>query len=158
MRTPLPRTLVWATLTFAGLCAAYAHEDTLLQLKGTDLVGLPKNYTPAEFDVKAFRLRIGKHEMTFSPFLKNFFEQPHDLRISASWYHDSESLPPYILLRIQPKKKDFSYDLLFNLDTLDLIELSVVLQTSDSSMRYLPIALRDQWKEDIKRSIRTLKQ
>jgi len=157
MRTRLLRTLVWATVTFAGLCVVSAHEDTLIQLKGTDLVGLPKNYAPAEFDVKALHLRIGKHEMTFPPFLRSFFEQQHDLRITASWYHYSETLPPYILLHIQPKKKDFSYDLLLNLETLDLIEISVVLQTSDSSTRYLPIALRDQWKEDISKSIRTLK-
>lgn len=107
--------------------------------------------------MKAFRLRIAKHEMTFAPFLKNLFEHPHDLRVSASWYHDSATLPPYILLHIQPKMKDFSYDLLLNLGTLELIELSVVLQTSDASTWHLPIALRDQWKEEIQSSTRTLK-
>ena len=157
MRTLLLQTLVWATLISAWPCLLHAHEDTLIQLKGTTLVGLPKDYAPAELDMKAFRLRIGKRQMTFSPYLKNFFAQPHDLRISASWYHDSAILPPYILLHIQPKKKDFSYDLLLNLRTLEVIELSVVLQTSDSTKWDLPIGLRDDWKKDIKESIQKLK-
>ena len=151
------RTLIWATLISTWPSQLRAHEDTLIQLKGTTLVGLPNDYAPAELDLKAARLRIGKHEMTFSPFLKEFFQQPHDLRISASWYHEPTILPPYILLHIQPKKKDFSYELLLNLSTLELIQLTVVLRTSDSSTWDLPIALTDQWKKDIKDSIRTLK-
>jgi hypothetical protein len=95
--------------------------------------------------------------MTFSPFLKSLFEQPHDLHISASWYHEGSTLPPYILLQIQPKKKDFSYDLLLNLGTLEVIKLSVALQVSESSTWLLSVALDEQWKKDIQASIRTLK-
>src|SRR6187401_844455 len=115
MRTFLLRALVWTAVTFAGLCASRAHEDTLIQLKGTELIGLPGNYAPAELDMKALRLRIGKHELAFPPSVKTLFEQPYDLRISASWYHRPETLPPYILLHIRPKKKDFSYEILLNL-------------------------------------------
>ena len=49
------------------------------------------------------------------------------------------------------------YDLLFNLDTLDLLEFSVVFHTSDTSRLLLPVMLRDEWKEGITKSIRTLK-
>ena len=150
--------LVWLCLTLALPSALQAHEDTIIQLKGTNLIGLPKNYSPAEFDAKAFRLRIGSHAMTFSPFLKCFFDEPHQLRISASWYHERSTLPPYLLLHIQPKKKDFSYGILVNMDTLDVIEVSVTLRVSDTTTRNLRVALSDRQKEEIRKSIETLKQ
>jgi hypothetical protein len=95
--------------------------------------------------------------MKFSPFLRSLLDQPHALGISASWYHERKILPPYLLLRIQPTKKDFSYELLLNLETLDVIELSVTLRESDSESRHLPIALSKQQKEDIRKSIQKLK-
>jgi len=67
------------------------------------------------------------------------------------------TLPPYIYLRIQPKEKDYSYELVFNLATLDVIELSVVLKTSPSKTWILPIALNDRIKKEIRKSIRTVK-
>jgi hypothetical protein len=157
MGTLFLRMVVLAVLISTWALQLHAHQDTLIQLKGTTLLGLPKDYSPAEFDIKASRLRIGKHEMTFSPFLKNFFEQPHDLRISASWYHDlARTMPPYLLLHIQPKKKNFAYELVLNLRTLEIIELYVVLHTSNSSKWHLPIRMEDEYTKDINRSIRTL--
>lgn len=157
MGTLFLRTVVLTVLISTWPLQLHAHQDTPIQLKGTTLVGLPKDYAPAEFDMKASRLRIGKHEMTFSPFLKNFFEQPHDLRISASWYHEPAiMMPPYMLLHIQPKKKNFAYELVLNLRTLEIIELYVVLHTSDSSKWHLPIRVRDELTKDITKSIRTV--
>ena len=157
MSTTFFRALVCLTLSLAWSCAVHAHEDTLIALKGTKLVGLPDE--PAELDLKSSRLRIGNREMKFTPFLKSFFEQPHDLRISASWYHGqiAPTLPPYILFYIRPKKKDFSYQILLNLRTLDLIELSVGLQESNSTTRSLAIVVGEQVREEIRRSIRLVK-
>jgi hypothetical protein len=138
--------------------ALQAHQDTIIQVKDTKLIGLPKDYAPAELDTKAFRLRIGRHAMTFSPFLKSLFVEPYDLRMSASWYHERSILPPYLKLSIQPKKKDFSYSILFNLETLEVIELSVTLRVSDSVSRHLPVALSDPQREEIRKSIETLKK
>ncbi len=137
--------------------SALAHQDRIIEMKGDKLVGLPDKYAPAEINVKEARIRIGDHAMTFSPLLKSLFDQPHELSLSASWYHDRSILPPYLSLTIQPKKKDFSYNLLLNLETLDLIELSVTLRESDVSTRNLPIALSDEQKADIRKSIRKLK-
>jgi hypothetical protein len=134
-----------------------AHEDTIIGLESGKLIGLPKEYTPAELDLKGFRIRIKDHAMAFSPFLKSLFDEPYDLRIFASWYHDRKILPPYLLLRIQPKKKDFRYELLLSLDTLALLQLSKVLQESDSTSRYLPIALTDTQKEEISKSIKKIR-
>ena len=134
-----------------------AHEDTLIGLETKKLVGLPKEYTPAELDLKAFRIRIKDHAMAFSPLLKSFFDQPYDLRISASWYHDRKILPPYLLLSIQPKTRHFRYELLLSLDTLALLQLSVVLQQSDLTTRHLAVALSDVEKEDISKSIKKIR-
>jgi hypothetical protein len=159
MSARLLQSIVWMCLTLALPSALQAHEDTIIQLKGTNLVGLPKNYAPAELDTNAFRLRIGSHAMTFSPFLKSLFDEPHELRISASWYHERSTLPPYLLLHIQPKKKkDFSYSVLLDMDTLDVIEVSVTLRESDTTSRDLPVALSEQQKEEIRKSIETIKQ
>jgi hypothetical protein len=158
MRTYPLKVLVWLGLTLGLRSVMQAHEDTIIQLKGTNLAGLPKHYSPAEFDTKEFRLRIGSHAMTFSPFLKSLFDEPHELRISASWYHERSTLPPYLLLHIQPKKKDFSYSILLNMDTLDVIEVSVTLRESDATTRRLPVALSDQQKEGVRKSIETLRK
>src|SRR4051812_2856783 len=133
MRTRLLSLLGWALLNASWPGLLHAHEDTLIKQQGTSLVGLPQEYAPAEFDVKAFRLRIGKHVMTFAPLLQSLFDEPHSLRISASWYHSRSILPPYLLLEIRPNKKDFiSYGILLNLETLELIQLSVSVRDSEA--------------------------
>ena len=157
MRTRLLQTLVWVVLSFGCPCLVHAHMDRIIELKDTALVGLPKEYGPAELDLKTFRLRIAKREMIFSPYLTNLFAQPYDLKITASWYHDASILPPYINLCIQPKQKDYSYGLLLNLRTLELIELAVTLKRSDSSTWRLPVALNKRWKKEIQDSIRKIK-
>jgi hypothetical protein len=145
--------LVGCVLVLFWSSSLLAHEDTIIGLENKKLVGLPKEYTPAELDLKDFRIRIKDHAMAFSPLLKSLFDQPYDLRIFASWYHDRKILPPYLLLRIQPKKKDFRYELLLSLDTLTLVQLSKVIQESGSTSRHVPIALSDAEKEDIRKSI-----
>src|SRR3954447_17824360 len=91
--------LVSGLLLATALCGPLlAHQDTIIRLEGKNLVGLPPQYSPAELDLEAFRLRIGKHVMEFSPLLRGFFRrQPYDLQVVASWYLDNHdgSLPPY---------------------------------------------------------------
>ena len=113
--------------------SVHAHVDTIIQLRGNNLVGLPPRYAPAEFDTKTLRLKIGTHSKELSPWLKGLFELPHDLEFSASWYHErSPSLPPYLLITISPKHKDFRYGILVALETLDL--LSVYVDVIESRM------------------------
>ncbi len=146
--------VLWIALLVVCVPLLQAHEDTLIKLDGSKLVGLPADLSPAELDLKEFRLRIGENELTFPPLLKDFFQQPHDLQVSASWYHRLEILPPYLLIRITPKKKDFSYEILLELRTLDLIKLSVALRESEGSTRHLKVELEDEWKKDFKKLIR----
>lgn len=155
MNSWLLRMVVPAVLFLAALPMAQAHEDATIRLKGTKLVGLPEKYAPAEFDRVECRLRIGKHERKFPPLLRSLFEQPSDLHVTASW-ENNKRLPPYIALNIYPKGRDFSYKLLFNLDTLEVIEVYVVLNISESISQRLPIKLEDDAKLEPPYSIRTL--
>src|SRR5438105_3106245 len=126
MRRVLPVAFLLATVFGGGAPRAGAHEDRIINLHGNKLIGLPARYSPAEFDTKNLRLTIGKNSKELSPWLKGFFELPHDLEFSASWYHQpSSELPYYLLITISPKQKDFRYGILVALDTLDLLRVYV---------------------------------
>ena len=128
-----------------------------MELKGAKMVGLPKMYQPAEFDLKAGRIRIGSHcmQLKITPLLESLFKTPHQLEISASWYPEGST--PYILFRIIPHGRDFKYVINLNLDTLEFQGLSVELQESESRFRLLAIALDEIQKEDIRKSVQILK-
>ena len=134
-----------------------AHEDTQIELQGTKLVGLPGRYSPAELDLKTHRLRIGNHVMKISGVLETFFDEPYDLRVSSSWYHERDLLPPYILLDIHPKTKDYRFQVLLELDTLQLIKASIVLHNASGVTQYLSIALEDFQKKLIQESVETVR-
>ena len=157
LSTRILQVVIWMCLALVMPNVLQAHVDTLIRIKGTNLVGLPKNYEPAEFDTNAFRLRLARHEVTFSPFLKSLFDAPHELRFLASWYHERSTLPPCLVVEIRPKNKDFSYSILFNMDTLDVIDVSVTLKESDTVSRGLPIAFSDREKKEMRKSIKTFK-
>jgi hypothetical protein len=158
--------LIVCLLVVLGSCRSLlAHQDTIIRLEGKTLIGLPSQYSPAELDLKALRLRIGRHVMEFSPLLKSFFRrQPYDLQVLASWYHDNKdgSLPPYLTLHITPKGRDYSYGVMFVLDTLRVIDVSVALRGSEGppetfTMQSLRIALSDFEKKQIEESIKDVR-
>jgi hypothetical protein len=118
--------LLFALALWFAAPRADAHVDTIIDLRGNKLVGLPERYALAEFDAKSLRLTIGKHSKELSPWLKGLFRLPHDLEFSGSWYHEpSSELPYYLLITISPKHKDFRYGILVALDTLDLLRVYV---------------------------------
>jgi hypothetical protein len=130
----------------------FAHQETIIRLEGKTLVGLPSKYSPAELDLEALRLRIGGHVMEFSPLLRSFFKrQPYDLAVSASWYHDG---PPYLVLEVTPKGRDYSYGIVLPLDTLLSPDIYVKLRGTlgppeTFTMQTLQIALSDFDKKQI---------
>ena len=134
----------------------FAHRDTFIQLEGKTLTHLPEAYSPAELDLKDFQMRVKDHVIKFTPLLKSLFDYPYDLKITASWYHQRSNLAPYIVLHIQPQKKDFSYELSFELESLELTSLSIVLQVSESATQYLPIELSKEDKPTINKAIKTI--
>ena len=154
--------IVFLLVALASRRSLLAHQDTIIRLEGNTLIGLPSQYSPAELDLEALRLRIGRHSMLFSPLLRSLFRrQPYDLQVLASWYHDNEdgSLPPYLTLHITPKGRDYSYGITLALDTLRLIDISVALRGSAGSpetltMQSLRVAISDFEKKQIEESIK----
>ncbi len=136
---------------------AFAHRDTRIELRGVKLVGLPPEYSPAELDLKGRRLRIKDHEMKISGLLESFFDQPYDLQVHSSWYHDHHILPPYLELEIRPKKKDYGFEILLELHTLRLIKATVVLHEGHGTTQYIPSALEDFQKKLIRESVKTVR-
>ncbi len=156
----IPLLALWASCT-----GAFAHQDTIIRLEGKALVGLPSQYSPAELDLEAFRLQIGRRVMQFSPMLRGFFlRQPYDLKVSASWYHENDyvTLPPYLVLHVTPKGRDYTYRVLLALDTLRLIDVSVDLRGSAGppetfTIQTLRIDLSDYDKKLIEESVKDVR-
>jgi hypothetical protein len=143
----------------------FAHVNTIIDVKDKTLVGLPKQYSPAELDLEAFRLRIGQHVVQFPSLLKTFFtRQPYDLQVSASWYHDNPdgSAPPYLNLEITPKGRDYTYIVSFALDTLHLQGIWVNLRGSRGppetfTMQTLQIALTEFEKKEFNDAVKDVR-
>ena len=166
MMRAFPSYFISCLLLSATPCASlFAHVDTIIDVKGKTLVGLPSQYSPAELDLEAFRLRIGNHAMEFSPLLKSFFKrQPYDLQVLASWYHDNDDgkSPPYLVLEVTPRGRDYRYSVALALDTLRLLGVSVTLRSSKEppesfTMQTLEIALTDFEKKQIDESIKDVR-
>lgn len=103
---------------------SFAHEDKVLKLeKDGTLVGLPEKYAPAKFVRKNFHLTIGENTIHIPECVKEVFsslEKP-TFYFTASWYHNLEILPPYIQIEIKVPDNSNSWQLLINLDTLDIL-------------------------------------
>ncbi|HEY0683458.1 MAG TPA: hypothetical protein VGD45_14080 [Steroidobacter sp.] len=124
-------------LLFAG--TAVAHKDRMITI-GSDgsLQGLPEKYQPARLiwsdSVPTLNLRIGAHETVLPSCLTSIFSlERAELRVSASWYHDTSRLPPYIGIDIVHSVEGQTFfngfSLLFNLDTGELIQVDRVIAT-----------------------------
>jgi len=113
--------------------AVSSHEDKIITLKNNELIGLPQQYQPAYLDIQNRLLRIKSKQINFSPCISKYFpdDNQFDIKISSSWYHDLSIMPPYISILIQPKGKDYSFDLLFNMDTLKPFEIKIVTKESN---------------------------
>ena len=103
-----------------------AHTDTVITLDGDKLIGLPNQYSPAVFNWKSRTLRIGANQVDLSAFENVVpLNQEYAISIASSWYHKRSTLPPYIGLKLKPKGRTFTYSLLFNLETLEVIKVSL---------------------------------
>ncbi|MFD2909033.1 hypothetical protein ACFSX9_09815 [Flavobacterium ardleyense] len=100
------------------------HKDTSLQLeKNGNIVGLPKSFSPANFDINKKKLRLNNKEIVFPNCVKFYFDEQKNskLDLSASWYHSKETMPYYLIFNIENKKGSKGYKILVDLETLDLI-------------------------------------
>ncbi len=111
------------------------HRDRILKIdKNGNIIGLPKKYSPAKFDLISKKLRIKYREVVFPKCLNYYFEQNRNPKItlSASWYHDKTTLPYYLNFDISNKSANYGYTILVNLETLELIYVSKSIIQEDT--------------------------
>ncbi|MNK19599.1 hypothetical protein D3C87_378210 [compost metagenome] len=118
--------LIFLTFLFLGNPKSF-HQDTPLKIdKKGNIIGLPKQFGPAKFDLVSKKLRIKDKEVVFPKCLCYYFEQHQNPKVylSASWYHEKRFLPYYLNFTIVDKHVNYEYTILINLETLTLIEVS----------------------------------
>lgn len=122
-------------LAVLATVSAYGHQDAIIPLERGKLTGLPAKYQPATFARSERTLQIGKRSVTIPPCLWQHFSaaKESEFQFAASWYHDPSTLPPYISMSVTDAKTKTETLLLINLDTLEPIYLSQIIQTSKDS-------------------------
>jgi hypothetical protein len=136
---------------FMAVSALDAHQDTIIRFVGYSLEGLPENYQPATFVIEKKRIKIGANAVTIPECLWKYLEpsEKKKIRITSSWYHSSESLPPYINFSVVESNTDNRFGLVLNLNTLEIIFFEKETKTSDTSSFYeripLPNSCTDSW-------------
>ena len=135
------------------------HQDTPLQMdKKGNIIGLPKEFSPAKFDLDKKYLRLNDKEIVFPNCLNIYFEK-HErpkLNLSASWYHSKDIMPYYLNFDISDNNVNYGYTILIDLETLELIYVNKSI--SEENAIYSPkIELNEQCLVDYKNGIKTLK-
>jgi hypothetical protein len=115
------------------------HQDRILKIdKNGNIIGLPKKFMPAQFDLNKNRLRINNKEIIFPKCISTYYEEHKNpkLLLTASWYHPKTSLPYYLNFQIKDSSVGYGYHILIDLETLELIYIhktsSIENTTSDS--------------------------
>ena len=111
------------------------HQDTPLQIdKNGDIIGLPNEYSPARFDKTEKILRIRNRILVFPECVTKYFEEHKNpkLNLSASWYHSKDIMPYYLNFDISDNKTNYSYTVLVDLETLELIYVKKVTRKGNS--------------------------
>ena len=133
---------VSACLLVCACSAVSAHKDRIIE-RETDgkLVGLPNQYEPAFLTLRPKAiLRIGKNAVTIPQCLVEALSlRQSNLRFTSSWYHDLSILPPYLNIEVIQSESDNGfyngYGLLFNLDTLKLLQIHRVITAGESQTK-----------------------
>jgi hypothetical protein len=137
------------------ICTSVAGAGDVVQVKDGKLIGLPKEYSPAELDLKPLRLRIRDREV-HPALVRLLCPEGHQygIDISASATHDPTLAPRSITLHIMPTGKDFSYELTLNLDNLEVINLHVLVTFDKDTRRRFEVEVSGLLREMHRGSIR----
>jgi hypothetical protein len=135
------------------------HQDTPLQIdKNGNIIGLPKEFRPAKFDLEKKYLRLNDKEIVFPACLNKYFneyEKPK-LNLSSSWYHSKDVMPYYLNFDVSQKNVNYGYTILVDLETLELIYVRKSIKKGNTV--YSPeIELEKQCLDEYKNSIKILK-
>lgn len=124
-------------LTFCNQPAS-AHQDRIIKLENTQLVELPEQYQPAILNLKEKYLQLGKKRLNFPPCFMALFPDgaDYDVELTSSWYHHSDTLPPYLNIRFHPDKNTYGYkySLLVDMDKLVPLHFHEVVQYTENSV------------------------
>lgn len=135
------------------------HQDTPLEVdKSGNIIGLPEKYQSAKFDFDTRYLRINDAEVTFPDCFEPYFKGSNDnlVYLSASWYHNPEIVPFYLIMELVQEDEEYVYSLMINLETLDFIHLQKVTRT-ENYVSYPEVELEKECTEDYKSDIIKLK-
>ena len=134
------------------------HQDRILKIdKNANIIGLPKKYLPAQFDLNKNRLRINDREIIFPKCVSTYFKEHKNpkLLLTASWYHQKKSLPYYLHFQITDSSVDYGYAVLVDLETLELIYIQKST-TTENSTHNTEIAIGKECLTEYKRAIRNV--
>ncbi|NMH89878.1 hypothetical protein HHX25_20425 [Flavivirga sp. Y03] len=135
------------------------HQDTPLQIDlNGNIIGLPKEFSPAKFGLNEKKLRINDKEIVFPKCLNYYFEEHKNPKINflASWYHSKEIMPYYLIFNIHDNDVNYGYKILVDLETLDLIYVNKFIREGNTT--YNPkVELDEKCLTDYKNAIKILK-
>lgn len=148
IRSPMPQQntitvralAVLVAFLFIPLCAQ-AHKDRVLKLEGKLIEGLPTEYQPATLDTSQALLAIAGKELLLPRFLKDAMagKGGRDLKLTSSWYHTPQILPPYISIDIDRDGRDFSYSVLVDMVEVKILKIELRLKETELITRRIPI-------------------
>ena len=156
-------TKIYTLLIFLLYCGfADAHEgvndgtnmDKSLDFKDGSIIGLPKKYSPASFDMNELSLSIGDKKLVFPNSLRELLmydtsnasfddairqmkPHPYSYTFEATWDDLPKNIPPYIAITVRPKSKNAFYTLLIDMNKLEFIYADVSIE----GVGRVPIAL-----------------
>ena len=134
------------------------HQDTYLKIdKKGNIIGLPKKFSPSEFDLNKKKLRINDIEVIFPKCLNYYFEEYKNPKVNllASWYHSKEIMPYYLIFKIHDNDVNYGYKILVDLETLELIYVNKFIREGNTT--YNPkVELDEKCLTQYKSGIKTI--
>ena len=157
-------TIVCVALTFTTTIC-FAHRDTVLKIDaGGRFDGLPPEYNPAslrvdfsrssesgEPPISSLELKVGGKTIVVPECVTGLIltRSMKDVRVIASWYHDTSLLPPYLEVTLYDPGHEKTpyrpgYSLFFNLSTAKLFKMDVIILRDDSSTQIVPVDISER--------------
>jgi len=133
------------------------HQDRILKIdKDGKIIGLPKNFMPAQFDLNNNRLRIHDKEITLPKCVSIYFKEYKNpkLVLTASWYHSKTTLPYYLNFEISGKDAN-GYNILIDLETLNLIYIHKI-SSKENTILNSEVHVSKECLAEYKKAIRTV--
>ena len=155
------RRTLWLTALLTLVITGYTHAESkrhTLTLKNNQLIGLPKEYQPATFNLEENTLRIKNHEMKFPAYITSIIpSEAYELKFISSWSHDNPLYPPeYLEIEIVTKGRDVSYHLVFDMNTLDF-QLQLIFWDSRSPRCFI-VQIPKYHENQLKKSVTEIKE